>query len=322
MYKRKSLFITIIIIRTAITVSSNNWIRIWIGLEINIIAFLPLIIHKKYKNRSAAAITYFLVQRVSRLILIFSILIKRQIYIINEIITIRLLIKLGGAPFHIWVPEVISKLTWNRCLIISTWQKIAPLSMLINIQNNNLIITFTIVISALLGAIGGFNQTSLRKILGYSSINHLSWIIISNRINSWTIYILIYTIIIGILCYTFNNYNLIFINQINRINISNSEKIRLSISILRIGGLPPFLGFLPKWLVIQNIINEENFIVITVIIIIRLITLIYYLRTIIKIIIINSSTQKWIILKSSTNINLIITMTNLRLPLLVIINYK
>lgn len=322
MNKRKSLFIIIIIMRTLITVSSNNWIRMWMGLEINIIAFLPLVIHKKYKNRALAAIKYFIIQRLGRLLFIFSLIIKININLLNEIVTLRLLIKLGRAPFHIWIPEVIAIISWNNCIILCTWQKIAPLRILINIQNNNNIISRAIIISAIVGAVGGLNQTSLRKIMAYSSINHLAWIIISRTTNSWIIYIILYRLIIITLCKIFNHYNIIFINQVNNINMTNSEKICITITILRIGGIPPFLGFIPKWITIQNIVNEEAFTVILILIIISLITLIYYIRIIIKIIIIGSFTQKWIIIKSRPNLIKLIIILNLRLPLLIIMNLK
>jgi len=64
-------------------------------------------------------------------------------------------------------------------IILITIQKIAPLSLLsYTLYSNDLpIIPAAIISSALVGAIGGINQTFLRKIIAYSSINHIAWII-------------------------------------------------------------------------------------------------------------------------------------------------
>nr|YP_009654693.1 NADH dehydrogenase subunit 2 [Anaxandra taurina]QCI09235.1 NADH dehydrogenase subunit 2 [Anaxandra taurina] len=322
MSKSKTLFFTMMIISTIFTVSSNNWISMWMGLEMNMMAFMPLILSKYSKNSSMAAMMYFLVQSLGSLMLMFSMLMKIKIELFNELMTLSLLIKLGSAPFHMWIPEIMSKLSWNSCLMLSTWQKIAPLSMLMNMQNNMILMNITIIMSAMMGAIGGINQTSLRKIMGFSSINHIAWMMMSNSTNSWMMYITIYSFMMMTICYLFKYYNMMFINQMNNMNMSSSEKLCISISMLSMGGLPPFLGFLPKWMVIQNMINEKSFMVMTVMIMMSLITLMYYTRIMVKMMLLSASTQKWTMIKSKTSINVIITMTNLSLPLLVIMNFK
>lgn len=296
----------------------------WIGLEINIISFIPLIVNKSNKSRSEAAIIYFLTQRVRSIIIIIIVLMIVCEYLINykfniRVIIISLLIKLGAAPFHIWIPKIISNIEWRKCCLLITWQKIAPLYIISNL-NINTIIYLSIILSIIIGRIGGLNQTSLRKIIAYSSINHLGWILSINKsINLWISYLIIYSIIILRLCYIFYNYKLNFINQISRININNREKFRLFIIILRIGGLPPFIGFLPKWITIQRLFNENEFLIIFIIIIFRLVTLIYYLRVITNIFLSFNISIKWSLnyIRYST---IIIYSINFRLPLIIIID--
>nr|AFI54721.1 NADH dehydrogenase subunit 2 [Acanthosoma labiduroides] len=322
MIKNKIMFFMVMMTSTILTVSSNNWISMWMGLEMNMMAFMPLILNKKYKNSSMAAMMYFLVQSVGSLMLMFSMLMKMQMNMFNELMTMSLLIKVGSAPFHMWVPEVMSKLSWESCLILSTWQKIAPLSMLMNMQNNMMLLSTTVILSAMMGAIGGINQTSLRKIMGFSSINHMAWMLMNNTTNSWMLYIMIYSLMMMMICYLFSYYNIMFLNQMNSINMSTSEKLCISMSMLSMGGLPPFLGFLPKWVVIQNMIHEKNIMIMMFMIMMSLITLMYYMRIMIKMMMMSASTQKWMITKSQTKINIIIMMMNSSLPLLVIINFK
>nr|AUW38568.1 NADH dehydrogenase subunit 2 [Acanthosoma nigrodorsum] len=322
MNKNSMMFFMVMIASTIFTMSSNNWISMWMGLEMNMMAFMPLILNKKYKNSSMAAMMYFLVQSMGSIILMFSMLMKMQISMFNELMTMSLLIKLGSAPFHMWVPEVMSKLSWGGCLILSTWQKIAPLSMLMNMQNNMLLMSIVIILSATMGALGGINQTSLRKIMGFSSINHMAWMLMNTTTNSWMMYIMIYSFMMMTVCYLFNHYNIMFINQMNNMNMSTTEKLCMSTTMLSMGGLPPFLGFLPKWMVIQNMINENNFMVMTIMIMMSLITLMYYMRIMVKMMMMSASVQKWVTFKSMTKMNLTIIMMNSSLPLLVIINFK
>nr|UCC46039.1 NADH dehydrogenase subunit 2 [Microdeuterus sp. HEM078] len=322
MNKSKMMFSVVLIMSTMLTLSSNNWISMWMGLEMNMMAFMPLVINKNYYNSSVAAMSYFMVQSVSSLVLMFAMMIKNKHNLFNEVMMMSLLMKLGSAPFHMWVPEVMSKMSWMNCLILSTWQKIAPLMMLMNMNKNNMMLTVVIMMSAIIGAVGGMNQSSIRKIMGYSSINHLSWMMMSTSTNSWVMYFMIYSIMMSLVCYMFNNYKIMFINQFNNMSMTNMEKMSLSVTMLSMGGLPPFLGFLPKWIVIQNMVEEENFMVMTVMIMMSLITLMYYMRITMKMSVMSASTQKWMVMNSSTMMNISIIITNMSLPLMMIMNFK
>ena len=65
----------------------------------------------------------------------------------------------------------------KNCFNLITIQKIAPLILISYMINFNTYFIFNIISSVLIGAIGGYNQTSIPKIVTYSSINHLGWII-------------------------------------------------------------------------------------------------------------------------------------------------
>lgn len=171
-------------------------------------------------------------------------------------------------------------LSWNNSLILITWQKLAPI-ILISYEININIINIAVILSTIIGALGGLNQTSLRKLIAFSSINHLGWILIAIQINQsiWLIYFIIYRLLRFNIIYYFNIFKISHINQLfSSYFISKPIKFMLFFNLLSLGGLPPFLGFLPKWLVIQHTtINRQLFILI-IIIIITLITLYFYLR--------------------------------------------
>lgn len=198
-----------------------------------------------------------------------------------KIITITLILKLGAAPFHFWFPNVAENISWINCIILITWQKLAPIIVLSYLTNINYIFVIFIIISTLVGAVGGLNQTSLRKLLAFSSINHIGWIISAIMFNEnlWIVYFIIYSLLNLSIIYLFNIFQIFYLNQMYSLFINSYFlKFRLLTSILSLGGLPPFLGFIPKWIVIQAILFIKLNLINIFIICIRLITLFYYLK--------------------------------------------
>ncbi len=283
------------------------------GLEINLLSFIPLINdNKKNLLTSESSLKYFLTQAFASSILLFAIIILIFIYNnnfllnnnFNEILILStLLLKRGAAPFHFWFPEVIEGLSWINGLILITWQKIAPLILIsYNFIYNFFIIS--IILSILIGSLGGLNQTSIRKLIAFSSINHLGWIllaIINNEI-LWITYFLIYSLLSFSIVLIFNNFKLFYFNQIFNISIINPiVKLLIFLNLLSLGGLPPFLGFLPKWLVIQNLTNIGQLFILTISVCLTLITLFFYLRLSYRIFILNYQKNSWMLKNNYNN---------------------
>lgn len=285
----KLIFIITIFTGTLITISSSSWLGIWIGLEINLLSFIPLITDKKNLLTNESAIKYFLIQIFGSLIFLFTrIIYTIKIYYVNLsfenstenfIINSRIILKLAAAPFHFWFPNIIEGLSWNNCLLILTWQKLSPLIIISYSAPLNVIIF--IFLSSCIGAIGGLNHTSLRKIIAFRSINHIRWILIALIINNlfWIFYFWLYFLINFSIILLFKITNIFNVNQIFLFNNKFSLiKFCLFINFLSLGGLPPFLGFFPKWVIIENFIINKNIFIIFFTIIITLITLFFYLR--------------------------------------------
>nr|YP_008592440.1 NADH dehydrogenase subunit 2 [Eusthenes cupreus]AFY16806.1 NADH dehydrogenase subunit 2 [Eusthenes cupreus] len=326
MYKSKSLFFMMTISGTILTMSSSNWISMWMGLELNMMSFIPLISKSKSKGSAEASMIYFLTQSLGSMILMFSILMmmheNTMNNLFNNIVMMALMIKLGAAPFHMWMPEMMAKMSWNSCIMLMTWQKLAPLMMMTNMQINHKTLFMASILSTVIGAIGGLNQTSLRKLMGYSSINHLGWMISVNKIqNNWMMYWIFYSLMTMLVCTVFNKYNMLFINQINSINMTMSEKMSYMISMLSMGGLPPFLGFIPKWIAIQTLIQDKMFIMITIMVMMSIITLFFYMRTMTSLILQHPFTNKWMFYNQESSLPLMVILLNMSLPLITIINF-
>lgn len=215
---------------------------------------------------------------------------------IKIILLSSLLLKRGAAPFHFWFPNVITGLSWINSLILITWQKLAPIILISYIIIENIIYIF-IIISVIIGALGGLNQTSIRKLIAYSSINHLGWILSAIQINQliWLLYFLIYSILTFTIVYFFNLFKIYYLNQLFSLYFSSKLiKFFIFLNLLSLGGLPPFLGFFPKWIVIQNLTANNQLLILFIIILITLITLYFYLRICYSAFIINHSENNWL----------------------------
>nr|ARH54533.1 NADH dehydrogenase subunit 2 [Ontholestes tessellatus] len=283
------MFLFSMMIGTLISISSFSWMGMWMGLEINLLSIIPLMNSNKNLFSSEASLKYFITQALASTILLFSIiLLSNNIFLINQfksnimlIFNSALLTKMGAAPFHFWFPEVMEGLSWMNCLILLTWQKIAPMIILMYNLNFSMFFSTIIIFSMLISGIMGFNQTSIRKILAYSSINHIGWMISSMFLSEtiWIYYFLIYTLITLNIILIFSYLNVFYMKQLF-ITMNNNfiVKFFFVFNFLSLGGLPPFIGFLPKWLTIENLIQENFHLLTFFMVILTLLTLFYYIR--------------------------------------------
>nr|APX40772.1 NADH dehydrogenase subunit 2 [Cryptocephalus lividimanus] len=282
------MFFATMIMGSMITISSNSWMGMWIGLEINLLSIIPLLSVNDQTNSTEASIKYFITQVTASNIILMAIICmfyyNEQInndFILILMIQSALFIKMGAAPFHAWFPEVMDGLSWINCLIMLTWQKIAPMIILMSVIKQEMFIYMIILLSSMVGSIIGFNQMSLRKIMAYSSINHIGWMIAAmmSTKSIWMIYFVIYMIISINIIWVFHKMNVKNVSQISNLFTNNKMLgLMFSMNFFSLGGLPPFLGFLPKWLTIQQLIFMNNYIIALLLIALTLITLFFYLR--------------------------------------------
>nr|YP_009689630.1 NADH dehydrogenase subunit 2 [Mansonia amazonensis]QEE94333.1 NADH dehydrogenase subunit 2 [Mansonia amazonensis] len=315
-----SIFIITLILGSLITISSNSWLSAWMGLEINLLSFIPLMNEgKKNLMTSESSLKYFLTQAFASSILLFSIILlmmfsslKINPNMFNELLIMSsLFLKSGTAPFHFWFPEVMEGMNWINGLILMTWQKISPL-MLISYNSNFNYMYIFIILSMLIGALSGLNQTSLRKLMAFSSINHIGWMLMGMMFNEnlWFYYFLFYSFLSMSIILLLNNFQLFHFTQIFNLSVKNSLiKFFLFLNFLSLGGLPPFLGFLPKWLIIQNLVENNQLFILFIAINLTLITLFYYIRLSYSIFMLNFNKNSWMLMNNFSNKNMTFILT-------------
>nr|UAT98092.1 NADH dehydrogenase subunit 2 [Laothoe amurensis] len=315
----KMFFLFILFISTMISISSNSWFGCWIGLEINLLSFIPLISNSNNLLSSEASLKYFLTQSIASMNFLFSILIKMTLlknFEMNNFISIMInssmLMKMGSTPFHFWFPNISEGLSWFNNFILMTWQKITPLILLSYYLNINFLY-FIITLNVMIGAIGGMNQTSLRKMMAFSSINNLGWMIFSIMIseNLWMFYFIMYSILISIMFFLFYILNMFFINQLFINNMNNMIKMNLLINFLSLGGLPPFIGFLPKWIIINFLMINKLYFLTFIMVMSSLITIFFYIRIIYSSFLFNYFKMKWLKIFLKNNFMNLINFTSL-----------
>nr|YP_010852951.1 NADH dehydrogenase subunit 2 [Lotongus taprobanus]WGM81104.1 NADH dehydrogenase subunit 2 [Lotongus taprobanus] len=306
----KMFFYFILMFSTLISISANSWMGCWIGLEINLLSFIPLISNSNNLLSSEASLKYFLTQSIASINFLFSILLKlimmknfEMNFYLTILINSSMLMKMGSIPFHFWFPNIIEGLSWLNCFILMSWQKITPMILLSYYMNKNFLM-FIMLFNTIIGAISGINQTSLRKLLSFSSINNLGWMISAIMIseNLWMLYFILYSFFIMIMCFMFYQLNIFFINQLFIFNMNYMTKFLMFMNFLSLGGLPPFLGFFPKWIILNFLLIKNLYIISFIFIFMSLITLFFYIRIIFSCILFNYLKIKFlkIYIKSNT----------------------
>nr|AFI39296.1 NADH dehydrogenase subunit 2 [Anolis carolinensis] len=279
---------------TIITMTSHHWLMAWVGLELNTLAIIPIISTMHHPRSTEAATKYFLTQAAASALILFSSMtnawntgswdITQPLTSPSHILlTMALAMKLGLAPLHFWLPEVIQGSTMTTAFIITTWQKIAPMSLIFLTMNNLSTSVFLLMglLSSLVGGWGGLNQTQTRKIMAYSSIAHLGWMA---TISSIMTNILIMNLLIYLIMTTSVFLSLI-ISKSKTIQdttstwtLSPTLTIIMLLSLLSLGGLPPLTGFIPKWLIMEELILQNFNLLISMMATSSLLSLYFYLR--------------------------------------------
>nr|QQY85596.1 NADH dehydrogenase subunit 2 [Holothuria spinifera] len=278
---------------TSLVLISNHWFPIWLGLELSTLSLLPILSLNTWSRGNEATLKYFLVQAFSAALLLNGATLNLwntgswEIFstgnpLVNSIITLALIIKLGLAPCHFWFPDVLSGLTFNNGIIIACWQKIAPLFLIITLNSFVLseLIILCSTLSVLIGAWGGLNQVSIRKILAYSSIGHMGWITATLFFSIQAalllfIFYLLNSVLIFCLCSTNNLYSL---SSLSKINVNPTSTIIFSLGLLSLGGLPPLGGFINKLIPLTAFTLNNSFLIIPFFIAGSLTSLYFYLR--------------------------------------------
>nr|AAT09498.1 NADH dehydrogenase subunit 2 [Ablepharus alaicus] len=289
-----SLIISSLALGTIITLSSYHWLLAWMGLELNALAIIPIIAKHHHPRATEAATKYFLTQAAASALLLFASIINAwstgtwSIIEFSDpqasiMLTTALALKLGLAPLHFWLPEVLQGTTMQTALIITTWQKLAPLTLFYLTYNSLHPMTLLIMalLSTFIGGWGGLNQTQTRKIMAFSSIAHLGWMaaILLLNPNIMLLNLMLYILL------TAPTFMLLMFSSAKTVQdlttlwvVSPTTTALILFLLMSLGGLPPLTGFMPKWLILQELTSHNLTPTATLMTAATLLNLFFYLR--------------------------------------------
>nr|YP_008815878.1 NADH dehydrogenase subunit 2 [Pethia conchonius]WRM53607.1 NADH dehydrogenase subunit 2 [Pethia conchonius]BAO03838.1 NADH dehydrogenase subunit 2 [Pethia conchonius] len=279
---------------TTMTFASSHWLLAWMGLEINTLAIIPLMAQHHHPRSTEATTKYFLTQATAAAMILFASTTNAWTTgewgidslsnpLATTMFTTALALKIGLAPMHFWMPEVMQGLDLTTGLILATWQKLAPMALVIQTAQtiNPELLTVMGILSTLIGGWGGLNQTQLRKILAYSSIAHMGWmVIIIQYAQQLTLVALgMYIVMTSAAFLTFKTAMSTKTSTLATAWAKTPTLVSMTaLVLLSLGGLPPLTGFMPKWLILQELTKQDMPLMATTMALAALISLYFYLR--------------------------------------------
>nr|ALQ78698.1 NADH dehydrogenase subunit 2 [Potomida littoralis] len=234
---------------TLLALSSSNAMFAWMMLELNMLTFIPLIKTNDSTAETEASIKYLIPQSFGSSLFMTSILLMTLTPHSKALATTALILKLGGVPLHSWFPMVMQSISPATGLILTTWQKVAPLLLLTSphLTYSPIVITSSLM-SALWGSVAGLNQTNLLKLMAFSSINHLGWLMMASLFSPLipTLYLSAYSLsALPIFTYMqtplVKTYNTTLTPPLN-----SYTQLTLITNLLSLAGMPPLSMFMSK----------------------------------------------------------------------------
>nr|YP_010042808.1 NADH dehydrogenase subunit 2 [Euretaster insignis]QPC56446.1 NADH dehydrogenase subunit 2 [Euretaster insignis] len=288
------LLILNVVLGTFIVVSSHHWFLVWVGLELNTLCLVPILCLQFTPRGVESTVKYFLIQLFSAAIILNVVLINvwlNSSWSVDGVLSdftsflfsLSIGLKLGLFPCHYWFPDVLQGVSFEQGLILSTWQKIAPFVILINISEgvNYVFLVVIGVVSVWIGGWGGLNQVQVRKILAFSSISHVGWIC------SILVYSKELSIMMMIIYLVLNSGVFVMASSVGVFTLGNLSRLSyynvwlsmgLSLGVLSLGGLPPLGGFLSKFIALQCLISNGVYLMAGFLVMGSLLSLFFYLR--------------------------------------------
>nr|AAL66826.1 NADH dehydrogenase subunit 2 [Homoroselaps lacteus] len=285
-----------IILSTTLITTTTHWLMTWACLEINTLSMTPIISKPHHPRSTEAATKYFLTQTMASTTMIFAATMNAmntsnwETHLTTEpapttIITLALMMKMAAAPFHFWLPEVSQGTSTMTTLTLLTWQKIAPLTILLSMYNktNQTLLLMSATLSIIMGGLGGLNQTQLQKLMAFSSITHTGWILatLTTAPNISVLTFLIYATTTTPMFLTMSLTSTVTIKDLSPLWTSSPCLMMImALTTLSLGGLPPLTGFMPKWLILNKMISTNMTIEATLMAMTSMLSLYVYMRLI------------------------------------------
>lgn len=218
--------------------------------------------------------------------------------------------KLALFPFHFWVPDVYEGAANETTAFIASVPKIAAVAILLRFvhlfhsqsQSVTLVIAFTAVASMFYGNLTALNQKDLKRMLGYSGIAHAGFILLGlitctpsgYALAAYYItgYVLMNLVCFLVICTISSSGRNVAIEDLAGLyKRSPIMACSLVVGLFSLAGIPPFVGFTGKFMLLVNAFKEGFYILVILAAINTAIGIYYYLSAV-KMAFCTTSTQE------------------------------
>lgn len=311
-----------------VMVSGYSLLTLYLGLEILSLSLYTLIaIARERAGAVEAALKYFVLGAIASGLLLYGMsmiygisgslnitditafasnatLASRETLILNfglVFLVIGIAFKLGAVPFHMWVPDVYQGAPTSVTMFLSTVPKIAAVAMLVRILVEGLgamhtywsdLFMVLAVLSIALGSVVALMQTNIKRMLAYSTISHIGFIMLGfvtgviTGYGAAVFYVLVYVLM-----------SLAAFGMIILLNKQGFEADQISdfkglskqspwfalmmlVIMLSMAGVPPFIGFYSKLFILQQVVSAGFVTIAVIAVIFAVISAYYYLQVI------------------------------------------
>nr|YP_009504253.1 NADH dehydrogenase subunit 2 [Histiostoma feroniarum]AWX53529.1 NADH dehydrogenase subunit 2 [Histiostoma feroniarum] len=234
-------------------ISSINWMTVWLMMELNTLAmcFIMTKDYNKMKAKKIDTLIYFLTQMMASSIIIILVS-SQNMSSSNELLMMLCLItKMGTWPLHLWYIKILScmELKMKSMLLMMTWQKVLPATMisLMEMSNTTKMITILLCLTSLITPLTKVKYMKPSMIMTLSSLNNNSWIIMASLISMETLLYLImmYTMVLICSMKQLDNNP----KSLNKTMITMMSYLSL---FANLSGMPPFTMFWVKLMMMKK----------------------------------------------------------------------
>jgi NADH-quinone oxidoreductase subunit N len=311
-----------------VMISAHSLLTIYLGLEIMSLSLYTLIaIARDRATAVEAALKYFVLGAIASGLLLYGMsmiygitgsldiaqiatfatsatLASEQVLILNfglVFLVIGIAFKLGAVPFHMWVPDVYQGAPTSVTMFLSTVPKIAAAAMLVRLLIDGLgamqaywsdLFMVLAILSIALGSLVALMQSNIKRLLAYSTISHIGFILLGfttgviEGYGAAAFYVLVYILM-----------SLAAFGSIIALNKQGFEAEQIAdfrglskhspwfalimlVVMLSMAGVPPFIGFYSKLFILQQVISAGYVYLAITAVVFTVISAYYYLQII------------------------------------------
>nr|YP_010510818.1 NADH dehydrogenase subunit 2 [Chortoglyphus arcuatus]UBQ34117.1 NADH dehydrogenase subunit 2 [Chortoglyphus arcuatus] len=248
----------VLMLTSLMGICSTQWVTLWVILEMNTLSMCFLISKekKKSKDKENVSLLYFLTQVLCSICILIASNMQHS-PLTQMVLCTAIMMKMGSWPTHLWYMKLINlmELKETPLMLIMTWQKILPTSMILMMKMTliNLTILMGMAFMSILVATSQLKkELSMKSILGLSSLNNNGWLTITCLISPkiLMLYLLLYSPSLILL--------MMKMKKMKTIEKNHPVKFwETSMMMMNLSGLPPMTMFWGKLMVVKNMMNTN-----------------------------------------------------------------